>query len=764
MTDGAGYFDWHHLNDRADGRLAPPASRTRLLTALVGFLALVVVVYSRVTVLEWASGEAYREVAARPLVHRHELPGIRGRILAGDGTVLAHDEMAAALSLHYRYLEEPPNERFLRRKARARLSKSEQKEPGRIAQAEAQFLVERAQMHRRLAALCSLTQDEWDDRRAEVQRRVERIARLVNARRQAEYRSTRDDDAAATASDVHGPDDTASWWQRAQNAVFDALLSSQQEPPPQSITVAEELEYHVIVTGLDLEVVAEIEEHPDRYSGVEVTYVPRRSYPAGELAAHLVGHLGVVEEEELKTDSYHARALVGRLGIERRYEGLLRATPGNRVELSNHRGKILSSYIEQEPAAGRDVILSVNVPLQRTAEALLRSALTRRPAPHANRDAATSGGAVVVMDVRTGAVLAAASEPGFDPNAFSRNNTDAVTKLLTDAGGPMFDRVTRMALPPGSVFKPLTAIALLESGVDPHEPYFCRGYLHQPDRWRCQIYQRFGQGHESVGLIDALAYSCNVYFFHHAGQLGPDPLADWAGRVGFGRPTGIDLPGESGGFLPTPRNIRSREGHTWREGDTRAVAVGQGSLTATPLQIVRLMAAVANGGYLVTPHVVRGVGLVVDRPRADDTDGSADSESAASTFPDEIEVAAPRRIEGLSRRTLATIREGLERVVAAPEGTAHDTVYLDDIAIAGKTGTAQSGKDREDHAWFAGYVPADAPKVAFVVVLEHAGDGGAQAGPVAQRLVMRMKQLGYFGARRESSAVIRADFEGDVEE
>jgi penicillin-binding protein 2 len=410
------------------------------------------------------------------------------------------------------------------------------------------------------------------------------------------------------------------------------------------------------------------------------------------------------------------------------------------------------------------VILSVDVPLQRTAQALLRSALTRRPAQHADPDAATSGGAIVVMDVRTGAVLAAASEPGFDPNAFSRNDTGELKKMLADAAGPMFDRVTRMALPPGSVFKPLTAVALLESGVDPREPYFCRGYLHQPDRWRCQIFARFGQGHESLGLIDALAYSCNVYFFHHAGRVGPDPLTHWAARFGFGRPTGIDLPDESGGFLPTPLNIRSHEGHTWREGDTRALAVGQGSLTATPLQIVRLMAAIANGGYLVTPHVVRSVGLLMDESISNEEDANADSVSAANAFPDEIEVPAPQRIDGLSRQTLGTIREGLQRVVAAPEGTAHDTVYLDDIAIAGKTGTAESGKDREDHAWFAGYVPADAPRVAFVVVLEHAGDGGAEAGPVAQRLVMRMQQLGYFDASRRSSPVLQADFESEVEE
>ncbi len=297
-----------------------------------------------------------------------------------------------------------------------------------------------------------------------------------------------------------------------------------------------------------------------------------------------------------------------------------------------------------------------------------------------------------------------------------------------------------MAIPAGSIFKVPAAIALLETGTThADEAFYCQGYLHAPDRQRCLIFVRDGVGHGDTTLTDALARSCNVYFFHYATQAGPAPLIDWSIRLGFGRRTGIDLPGEVAGQLPTPANIRSLEGHGWREGDTQALAIGQGSLTVTPLQIVRLLAAVANGGTLVTPRVVRDI-ATVDR-------ASVELDELGDV--PQLEFAPPVRIEGLSSSTLDVIRRGLKRVVADTQGTAHGTVYSESIMIAGKTGTAETGQTsaglkREDHAWFVGYAPAEAPKVAFVVALEHAGSGTAAAGPVAKRLVLRMLELGYF--------------------
>ena len=211
------------------------------------------------------------------------------------------------------------------------------------------------------------------------------------------------------------------------------------------------------------------------------------------------------------------------------------------------------------------------------------------------------------MDLRDGALLAAASAPRFDPNLFGGGDAARRAALLAAPDHPLFDRAVQMALPPGSVFKMLTAVALLESGtVDPQEPFTCQGYLHDPSQMRCEIFVRQGIGHGDVTLADALGESCNVYFFHHAGRMGQRPLGDWARRLGFGRPTGVDLPGEAAGIVPTP-TIDPPPGRA-RLADRRHASDGHRprSLTATPLQVLRMMAAVASG-KLLTPHVAPGL-------------------------------------------------------------------------------------------------------------------------------------------------------------
>jgi penicillin-binding protein 2 len=214
-----------------------------------------------------------------------------------------------------------------------------------------------------------------------------------------------------------------------------------------------------------------------------------------------------------------------------------------------------------------------------------------------------------------------------------------------------------------------------------------------------------------MDLADALTQSCNVYFFHAADVLGARPILDHASRFGFGRRTGVDLLDEQAGNLPDPA------AGSWHAGDTRSLVIGQASLTATPLQVARLMAAVANGGYLVTPLVAKKA-----QPQL------ADEESAPALWQREP-------IARLSPATLVALRSALERVVSDPDGTAYSTVRSATIAIAGKTGTAQAGNGKPDHAWFAGYAPADNPRIAFAVVLEHAGAGSKAAGPVARQLV-----------------------------
>jgi len=721
--------DFHAAEDRPTPAVDP---RRRLRICLAGFAVLVLVVFGRAVQLEVTQGAAFRSEACKPLQRAQSLPGVRGRILAHDGTVLAFDKEVLAVAVHYRYLQEPPDARWLRAAARSRLPKPQRKDAERVAAEEERLRIERAELARRLARLCGLSAEDWHARTRLVQTRVERIAKHVNAakRRQEPL-----------------PPETVPGSFSLPQFIEGALRASLDDSATERVTVAEELDYHVMAEDVPLGAAAEIEGNPQQYPGVKILTRTRRAYPAGSLAAHVLGHLAPVEKEELKDRAplgsaavsaavsggqdaraphgdapYSAEDYVGRMGVERQYESLLRARRGVSVELTDHTGRAIASFRAQEPGAGRDLVLTLDSRLQRAAEELLDSAVKRREMRA--EQAAPAGGAIVVMDVRTGALRALAAAPRFDPNWFVAGKTEELASLQNDPCAPLFDRACRMAIAPGSVFKTVTAVALLESGaVDAHEPLLCQGYLHEPDQQRCEIYVRHGKGHGDVTLSDALCVSCNVYFFHHAGHMGASPLVDWAEKFGFGRTTGVDLPGEAAGTLP---------GEGLKRGTVPLFSIGQGPLTATPLQVACLMAAVANGGQLVTPHVVSGLGLPEKRGR---------ESFSQETTPDPF-FRPPRPIPGLTPQTLEIIRAGLNRVVADPAGTAYGTVRLETVMIAGKTGTAETGGDRAPHAWFAGYVPAEKPKLALVVVLEHAGSGATAAGPVAKRLVLRMQQLG----------------------
>ena len=574
-----------------------------------------------------------------------------------------------------------------------------------------------------------LSKGQWQRRVARIQSRVERIAGSVNRKRAERKRAERRARHEALPLELPpGNESMLAWLRRTivDAVVFDADSLARSADAARPIVVAEQLDYHVVAEGLAREDVDQIESSPERYPGVRIEQRSWRVYPLGSLAAHLIGHMGAVTAEDLAAGNerglrpYHPQDRIGRLGVEWREDRLLRGERGEVIESLDHSGNVIAHRAEEKVKPGRDLVLTIDVRLQRAVESLLDSVLQRRGLRKAavSQPPGGGGGAVVVIDVHSGAILAAASAPRFDPNHFSQNN-GSIENLLSDPAMPFFDRVAQMAIPPGSVFKVLTATSLLESGIDPHEAFRCQGYLHDVDHWRCQLFRNQGIGHGKLNLVDALTQSCNVYFFEKISQIRPEALTHWAYQFGFGMSTGCDWANDSAGRLPTPASIRRDERRRWSDDDSRGLAIGQGTLTTTPLQIVRMMAAVANGGKLVRPHVV---------------ERSADVQ-------DKNKVSA---IAGLHDSTLKILRAGLGRVVSDANGTARRTVWLESVKIAGKTGTAQTGGGREDHSWFAGYAPADAPRVAFVVALEHAGSGAEAAGPVARRIVQRMHQLGYF--------------------
>jgi penicillin-binding protein 2 len=688
---------------------------------LIAFWVLLAVVFASAVRVESTAGEAFRTEALRPVERERSIDGVRGRILSSDGQTLATEKETLALAMHYRHLQDPPDPAWLRRQLNRRLPRGKRNQPDEVQNARNAILAERRAYLAHLAELCGVDAETFRRRADRVQMRVERIVESVNQRRDAEL--------AAHALREEPP--PSGWKQHIARALGDTLRATVDDPPPPRVVVGEELDYHLLAEDLSPAVAAAIEAEPERYPNVRILRQSRRYYPLGSTAAHAIGHLGLVEPAELQPDGagpkpdYKPDDFVGRMGIERQYERLLRGRRGLLVETTDHSGRVLSSRRQREPAAGRNLVLTLDARLQTFAETLLENAIQRQSRLEGREPSA--GGAIVVLDVDSGAVRAMASTPRFDPNAFALRQRDDLSGVMDHPARPLFDRASRMAIAPGSTFKTLTAIALVESRlVDAEEEHHCLGYLHTPDRQRCELFVRQGKGHGDVTLYDALAQSCNVYFFHHAGRMGAEPLIDWAWRFGFARPTGIDLPSEAAGRVPTPETIETLEGHAWQIFDTQAIAIGQGSLTATPLQMAVLMSAVANGGALVTPHVLGGLMVGPDGAAAEDD----------SPRP------SPRPVPGLRPQTLEIIRAGLEMVVADPHGTAHGTVLNDEVAIAGKTGTAETGGGRASHAWFAGYAPARRPKLAFVIVLEHGGSGAVAAGPLASRLVVHMRQLG----------------------
>lgn len=739
-------FDWHRVSPAADDA-AVIDSRARLSVWPVAVGVILVLVWLRMAWLERRDGPAFRELADQPLEHRELLPAPRGRILTRDGTVLAQDEQYLALAVSYRWLENPPQETWLRRQARSKLTAAERRDARRVAREIAQLRDERNRLHAELAALCGQDIEAWRASVARVQSRVEAVRRNVNAARRRAYLAA--SDTSPTTSDESPSarsSGTGDWLRRF-------LVPPDDRRPPADIAVAEELEHHMVFKGLSLEAAAAIEARPDRYPGARVVQIPHRRYPQGTLAANLVGHLGRAHNaatndtalNDATSASQPAAAQVGVMGIERQLEARLRGRWGEDVEVVDRAGQVLASFRRAEPARGRDVVLSINAPLQATCEQLVARALARRGTTAAG-STVHGGGAIVVLEAHSGAILAAASGPTFSPEGFTHGDRAAVTAALADPDRPLVDRTCRMALPPGSVFKVLSAVALLESGeVRPQTAHACQGYWKQPDELRCAVYRRSGQGHGEVDLAGALACSCNVYFFEHAARAGAGPLVDWAEQFGFGQRTGVDLPHEATGRMPRidPAIADTNPGRA--QTAAQLLAIGQGELTATPLQVARCLAAIANGGQLVTPYVVSTLGLDASAPRDDDSSAAAHdaaSQPLDAEFP-ELAGRAPRKIAGLDARHLAAVREGLERVVDDPDGTAHGSLGNSQLAIAGQTGTAQAGAGLADHAWFAGYAPADAPRVVVVVAIEHAGEASVAAGPVARLVFERLAELGY---------------------
>ncbi|MCP4173365.1 MAG: hypothetical protein GY758_21620, partial [Fuerstiella sp.] len=723
-----------HERDLGPVSLIDPPTEFRFHLLLFAFCAVSVVVLCRIAWVQSQLQDRYLTALNTTSTDYEVIPARDGRILSESSAVLATDVDQYSVQVHYRWLQEPADEAWIARHVRKRLSRKERSDADLVERTRQEVVAAQKRMWSHLLTVTNLSLPDFTDKQQAIQKTVTRIADSVNRRRRMTSTESGFDDTATIAS-------SDGLLMRMASVVRSALTTPPGAGTAATIVVREEETFHEIVRDAPFAVAARIHEQTHLLPGVRVVVGNRRTYPLDATASHIVGARTVVRDDEpnarlpagVSRQEWTART--GRFGVERSYDHQLQGVPGLRQVVRNRRMEIVESKVERQPISGRDVVLTLNVELQRHAEQLLAETLLDAPAYLLSRQEnddsnspqpVAAGGSIVVMDVVSGRLLVAASAPTFSLSLFTGSSVAEWNAVNADQRHPFISRVIAMALPPGSVVKPVTAIAALESGhLDPDDSFFCQGFLTRPDEHRCLIYRLHGAGHNDITLTRAIAQSCNVYFFSAASGMGFLPLREWCDRFGLGRECGVDLPFEKNGNVPGTPGTASEDPRRFAR-EALGLAIGQSSLTITPLQMARVMAAIANGGWLVTPHVVSA-------------DGTA---RTATDIDDRPRDLSRRRISGLTDGTLARVREGLKAVVQEPYGTGYKTVRLEEIAIAGKTGTAEIGPGKPDHAWFAGYVPADEPRFAFVVVLEHGGSGSRAAGPVARALVQKLLDTG----------------------
>lgn len=756
----------HEEASGGDDDLIAPGGALRLCLVGMVFVGCSLVILLRIAWVQTHLPERYLAALEATTTEVEVLPARDGRILA-DSLVLAADVEQYAVQVHYRWLQEPVDRLWMQQQVRLRLSRDERRRPELVSAADAAIHRERRMLRDNLTLYLALAPEDFEKQRQQIQTKVERIADSVNRRRMDRLSGEFAD--PERGADVEPP----GWLMQAASAVRHSLTTAPSRMADDRIVVREEESWHTIVSSLPLATVATIHEHPELFPGARVSLSTQRIYPQRQLAAHVVGARTALQEQEREFRSpaatqgsdHTSMSRRGRFGVEMTYDDLLQGQAGLREIVRNRRQQIVSSTVTRVPRSGHDLVLTIDVELQQLCEQLLAECLTDAPRQLLLRSSSNGGvegdpeveeadtigpaqpvpvgGSVLVMEAATGRLLAAASAPAFDLSLFAGGSVEDWKAANQDARRPFLSRFSGMALPPGSTFKTVTALAGLQTEtLQPDTSIFCRGFLTSPQEHRCLIFRQFGRGHSEVNLKSALAMSCNVYFFQAAQQMGILPLTDWARRLQFGARTGVDLPFEKSGTVPGPPVSDSRDpdgssaltsgsssagssaASRRYEREALGFSIGQSRLTVTPLQMIRMMAAVANGGWLVTPHVVSDEGR--SHHAADDTDDRG---------------GFPRLpIPGLDSENLAAIRQALTAAVEDPMGTGYRTVRLPGIRMAGKTGTAESVPGKPDHAWFTGFAPADDPQYVFVVVLEHGGSGSHAAGPVAREIVRHLFQ------------------------
>ncbi len=514
---------------------------------------------------------------------------------------------------------------------------------------------------------------------------------------------------------------------REEDELLKLLDENKKRPPFEEIVLGRDVDWRSVVA---------VETHQLDLPGVTLRIRPRRSYLNNGMAAHVLGYLGEISPRQLKArreSGYGMGDELGQFGLERRWEEFLRGRSGGQQVEVDALGRRVRVLHEVEDVPGHSVFLTLDRDLQETAYEALQG----------------KAGAIVALEVNSGAILALVSTPAFDPNVFARGITSEEWRALGgDRLYPLNNRAIQGQYPPGSTFKIVLAIAALEEGlIQPETPLICNGSMPFGNRvfrdWK-------KEGHGVVDLHKGLVQSCDVYFYQLGQRVGIDRIAQYARALGLGEKTGIALDDEKGGLIPDTAWKKKRFGQPWFPGETPSVAIGQGYVNVTPLQMANVMAAVANGGTLYRPWFVRKV---------ESLDGKL------------IREYGPEKIHSIpiKESTLKHVRNALSAVVNSGAGTG-GRARSSMVEISGKTGTAQVAEMRgafvkseqlsyfiRDHAWFVAYAPADKPEIAVATLVEHGGHGASAAAPLAKMVIEK-----YFSLQRDSSDDRHASRKGEI--
>ncbi len=486
----------------------------------------------------------------------------------------------------------------------------------------------------------------------------------------------------------------------------------------------EALRPRVVASDITMEVAAQLLERQTDFPWARVEEIAVREYPQGTLAAHVLGYTGTISESQYENQDeyagYEIGDVVGKSGIELQYESVLQGDKGwRRIEV-NASGVPQRVVSEEAARAGNDITLTLDIEVQRVAEQQLQAALAEAHS-QGYRDAVA--GAAVAVDIETGEVLAMASAPTYDPAEFLGGISTQAWEALTDEASeyPLNNRAVMAAYPPASTFKVITGLAGLESGaVAANQTFVCNGrWTEMGKQWPKWCWDHSGHGTE--GLVSGMAQSCDVVFYeigYLLYQRNQEELQAEARAFGLGSKTGVDLPGEVSGRVPDAQwkaeyNRNYPEYQRWLPGDTVNMAIGQGDMLATPLQMALVYAGIANDGVVMTPYLLQSV---------------LDSEGAPVRSTEATMLAET----GVSSSALDVIRAGL--IAATESGTAKGAFRGFGVTVAGKTGTAEV-KGKDDYAWFCGYAPADEPRYAVAVIVEQGGHGGSIAAPAGRNIL-----------------------------